>query len=322
MLKPVMEATDVVFYDLEPHIDNMLPQILASLSETPKRLSPKFFYDEQGSKLFEEITQLDEYYPTRTECGIYRAFARDMAELAGEGSVLLELGSGSSNKIRLLLEALQPTAYVSADISKDFLLASSEALKEAHPNLDVRAICLDYTHPWEMPVSFGDHPLMAFFPGSTIGNFEPEAALDFLKNVRHVVGKAGSLLIGVDLVKDHDVLNAAYDDAAGVTAAFNLNILTHLNKRLGCDFNEAYFKHVAFYNGEEARIEMHLEALVSHKVRVGDQTFEFTAGERMLTEYSHKYTRETFGELANRAGFEVTQCWTDERDYFAVFLLH
>ncbi len=316
-----LTAPSLTFYDLAPDTGNRTAEILAGLTAPQKVLSPKYLYDHRGSQLFEQITQLPEYYPTRTELALFERYGADMAAAIGADAAILELGSGNATKIRLLLEHLHPQAYVSIDISKEFLRASGEDLVEAFPWLDVHLLCLDYTSPWTLPEALQDLNLAAFYPGSTIGNFEPDRALAFLSDLRHKVAPRGWLLIGVDLRKDPVILNAAYNDAQGVTAEFNLNLLSHINRLANADFDLNHFRHVAFYDEQLGRIEMHLEASCAHEVTVAGHRVSFVEGERIHTENSYKYTLDGFRDLAARAGFSTLDVWTDERDYFSVHLL-
>jgi dimethylhistidine N-methyltransferase len=316
-----MRASTVELHDLHPAETSLRDEVLEGLSRTPKTLPCKLFYDERGSILFDEITRLPEYYPTRTETRILRNSAEEIAELIGPGAEILELGSGSSVKIRLLLAALEaPAAYVPIDISREHLRRSAGALAEEFPGLRVVAVCADYTEPLELP-DLGEGRRVAFFPGSTIGNFEPDDAERFLRRIAHLVGRGGGLVIGVDLKKDRATLERAYDDAAGVTAAFNLNILEHINGALDGDFDLARFRHVALWNDTKGRIEMHLESRVAHRVTVAGQRFRFAAGERIHTENSYKYETGEFHRLAARAGFTARRTWTDRDGLFSVHFL-
>ena len=311
----------VHFHDLHPTPADMRAEVLDGLSQPQKRLSPKFFYDARGSALFDAICELREYYPTRTEIGILRRYGHEIAALLGRDALLVELGSGSSRKIRVLLEALRPAVYMPVDISREHLLRSAEALADAFPGLDVHAVCADYSVPFELPVDDHDHPRAAFFPGSSIGNFEPADAERFLRRVGAMLGQGGRLLIGVDLVKDVGVLEAAYNDADGVTAAFNLNLLQRINRELGADFDLAAFRHDAFFNEASSRIEMHLISTVAQQVRVAGRRFSFREGETIHTECSYKYRVEDFHALARRAGYKPERVWTDSTPLFSVHCL-
>jgi len=308
--------------DLHPEPDDIRQDVLAGLSRDPKSLPCKYFYDLAGSRLFDRITELPEYYPTRTELWILREHLGEMAALLGPDCEVVEYGSGSGMKTELLLEALvDPAAYVPVEISRDHLLASAQALADSHPDLEVLPVCGDFTKPFPMPAP--DHSAgrgVVFFPGSTIGNFTPDEAHTLLRQSAELVGEGGALLIGTDLQKDPAVLEAAYDDAQGVTAAFNLNLLTRINREVGADFDPARFRHVAQWEPGPGRIGIYLESREDQTVRVGDRDIRFTAGERIHTESSHKYTREGFEAMAGAAGWRCVQAWTDPREWFAVWL--
>lgn len=297
-----------------------LAEILRGLRREPKSLSPKFFYDDRGSTLFEQITQLPEYYLTAAELAIMERHVREMAALVGPQASLIEFGSGSSTKTRILLEHLDRlAAYVPVDISREHLLAAAAQLAADFPHIEVLPVAADFTHPFELP-SPRVMPVrnIVYFPGSTIGNFTPPAALDLLRVMHHEAAEDGALLIGVDLKKDKAVLERAYNDSAGVTAEFNLNMLRRLNREFGADFNLERFHHRAVYNEASGRIEMHLVSAGEQAVSIGGETFHFDAGEAIRTEYSHKYTLKEFGDMAAQTGFEVSKVWTDERELFSV----
>ncbi len=301
--------------------DALRDEILAGFAATPKRTPPKFFYDRRGSELFEQICKQPEYYPTRTEEAILRRIAAEVAEIAGPGASLVELGSGASRKVRLLLEAMRPASYLGIDISRDFLLSSTHRLGADYPWLDVHAACADFTRPMSLPAEFVGRRPLAFFPGSSIGNFDPADAQAFLRNLHDLLPAGGGLLIGVDLVKDRRTLEAAYNDRAGVTAAFNLNLLWRIRDELDSDISPARFAHRAFYNEARSRIEMHLASPRAQTVRIEGQCFDFAPGETLHTENSYKYTREGFQRLAGEAGFAPVRVWTDERELFSVHYL-
>lgn len=307
-------------YDL--HDDNELRQdVLAGFAASPKHTPPKFFYDRRGSELFEQICLQPEYYPTRTEEAILRRAAAEIAEIAGPGASLVELGSGASRKVRLLLEAMRPASYLGIDISRDFLLSSTHRLGADYPWLEVHAACADFTRPMSLPAdAIGERPL-AFFPGSSIGNFDPQDARAFLENLHALLPAGGGLLIGVDLVKDTRTLEAAYNDRAGVTAAFNLNLLWRIRDELDSDIRPAHFSHRAFYNEAQSRIEMHLASPRAQTVRIERQQFHFAPGEMLHTENSYKYTVEGFQHLAGTAGFAPVHVWLDDRELFSVHYL-
>ncbi len=313
-------------HDFEPDTGDILREVLDGLSETPRRLPAKLFYDERGSKLFDRICELDEYYVTRTEAGILRRHASAIASEIGAGALLMEFGSGSSEKTRILLDTLeQVAAYVPIDISREHLLASARAIADEYPSLAVRPVCADYETAFDIPS--GDvvgGRRVVYFPGSTVGNFHPDDALAFLRRMNRLARGArgaerGALLIGVDLVKDAAVLTRAYDDTEGVTAAFNLNILARINRETDSNFDMSRFRHVALFNPREGRIEMHLESLAGQSVSIGGTTIHLEKGERIWTESSYKYTIDGFSRLAQEAGFTLDTVWTDARRYFAVF---
>jgi probable methyltransferase len=309
--------------DLGPDRAQFLHDVLAGLDQRPKHLSPKYFYDARGSALFDAICEQPEYYPTRTEIGILRAHAADMAAALGERVMLVELGSGSSLKTPLLLDALhEPAAYVPVDISGEHLASTATDLDRAYPNLRVLPVCADFTVPFDLPaVTPEPARVAAFFPGSTIGNFEPVAAQALLRSVRRAVGDGGALLIGIDLAKPRAVLEAAYDDAAGVTARFNLNLLARINTELDGDFDPACFRHQARYDEGHGRVEMHLQSLCEQEVRIAGRRFRFDAGETIHTENSYKHRVDDFAELAAQAGFYLSSRWQDARGWFAVLML-
>jgi len=291
------------------------------LSQTPKGLSPKWFYDARGSEIFEEITQLAEYYPGRTERAILETHLPQISAHVPEGAALVELGSGASVKTRLLLDALtQLSGYVPVDISEAFLRATASRLAADYPTLEVTPVVADFMQQVTLP-DLGDRPVVGFFPGSTIGNLEPEAAEALLARLRAWSGH-GVLILGVDLLKSTETLVSAYDDPAGVTARFNLNLLTRLNREAGAEFDLDSFRHKAVWNASESRVEMHLESLRDQEVDLGGHRVTFVAGETIHTENSHKYSVEGLSRLASRAGWRVAEVLTDPDALFAVAVLH
>jgi dimethylhistidine N-methyltransferase len=272
--------------------------------------------------LFDAITELPEYYPTRTEIGILQEHGEIIAELLGQDCLLLELGSGSSKKIRVLLDALKPAVYMPVDISREHLLGSAEALAADYPALEIHAVCADYTTDFDLPCCPDPINRVAFFPGSSIGNFEPSTALELLRRVAHHLKEGGRMLIGVDLKKDAELLHAAYNDSQQLTAAFNLNMLHRINRELDADFDVQAFAHHAFYNERQGRVEMHLVSKAAQTVTVAGQLFEFAAGESIHTENSYKYSVEEFLALAEKAGFFSERVWTDDDRLFSVHCLH
>ena len=310
----------VRFYNFLPEGASFLGEVLAGLARPRKTLPPKYFYDARGCELFEQICELPEYYPTRTELAIMREHAGAMAKFLGADCQLIELGSGSSRKTRILIEQLQPPLYVPIDIAGEALRAAAAGLAQLFPWLNIIGVCADYTKPLTLP-EFVGVPIRrkaVYFPGSTIGNFTPHEAIGFLQLARRMVGPGGALLVGVDLKKDKKVLDAAYSDAAGVTAAFNLNLLARINRELGGDFQLPRFCHKAFYDEDKGWIEMHLESLAAQFVHVGGARFRFSAGETIHTEISCKYSVEEFQAVAHRAGFEPDQTWIDAANLFSV----
>ncbi len=301
-------------------IEDFRQDVLAGLSGPRKALPCKYLYDDQGARLFEAICELDEYYPTRTELGILRHNLGEIAALLGPRVNLVDLGSGSGLKTRLLLGHLdQPASYLPVDVACAQLLQGAARLSREHPNLVVRPICADYTRPFDFPPAPPDSGRsIVFFPGSTLGNFEPEDAIIFLRRMARLCRPEGGLLVGVDLKKSPDVLNSAYNDSRGVTAQFNLNLLARVNRELPAGFDLAQFQHHAFYNAAAGRIEMHLVSCRQQAVPVDGHKFGFARGESIVTEHSYKYTLHKFRQLAVRAGFEVIRHWTDQQQWFSV----
>jgi dimethylhistidine N-methyltransferase len=292
------------------------------LSQTPKKLLPKYFYDSVGSQLFEDITRLPEYYPTRTELGILHGNAGAIAGLMPRHAALIEFGAGSALKAKILLDAApQIAAYVPVDISAEFLADEARKLERDIPRIEVHPVAADFTLPFSLPAPVRNRPRVGFFPGSTIGNFEPREATAFLRQAGEVLGPGACFIVGADRVKDEAVLHAAYNDAAGVTAQFNLNLLTRINRELGGDIDVDSFRHFATYNRDLARIEMHLESRAKQAINVLGHRFDFGAGETIHTESSHKFTVQSFTALAQNAGWTVSDVFSDERDYFSVYVL-
>jgi L-histidine Nalpha-methyltransferase len=303
----------------QPFETEILADVLAGLGATRKTLPPKLFYDDVGARLFERICMLDEYYLTRSEFSILSERAAEIAEFVGPRAALIEYGSGAAIKVRFLLDALRDAAaYVPIDISREQLGRVAAELEADYPALAVRPICGDYTRLLPLPSLPAHARRVAFFPGSTIGNFHPAEAAAFLTRIRRTVGSGGALVMGVDRRKDAAVLHAAYDDPHGVTAAFNRNVLRRINHELGGDFDLASFRHVAFFNDDASRIEMHLESTRDQTVRVAGSTFEFARGETIWTESSYKYDEEQLATVASAAGFRVDRLWTDANGLFWV----
>ena len=309
--------------DLHPDSENFRDDVLTGLALPRKALAPKYFYDARGSALFEAICELPEYYPTRTELAMMQTSAREMARMLGPQCLLIEYGAGSGRKTRVLIEALAPVAYVAIEISRTALQQCAAELSTAYPTMKVAALCADYSRPINLPVIEGIKPRrhVIYFPGSTIGNFTRSEALDFMRNAHALAGAGGAMLVGVDLKKDPVRLHAAYNDAQGVTAAFNLNLLSRINYELEGDFDLTMFEHHAFYDVAEGRIEMHLRSLRDQAVRVAGRTFLFRKGETMHTENSCKYSIGEFQQLARDAGFAPAQYWCDAEQLFSVHYL-
>jgi dimethylhistidine N-methyltransferase len=295
--------------------------VIGDLSQHPKRLSPKYFYDSTGSELFEQITVLPEYYPTRTELTILRDRGRAISAIIPKKAALVEFGAGATTKVRLLLNQCAFGAYVPVDISGDFLTAQADALRADFPSLAVYPVTADFTAPFELPQAISAMPKVGFFPGSTLGNFEPHEACAFLRSAREILGDGARMVIGVDLEKDERVLYDAYNDAAGVTARFNLNVLHRINRELGGDFDVGAFTHRAIYNRERHRIEMHLISRKALTARVLGKNFSFRAGESIHTESSYKYSLDRFNALARGSGWTPLESWTDAAGMFSVHAL-
>jgi len=294
----------------------------AALAAQPRSISPKYFYDAEGSRLFDRICELPEYYPTRTEISILERSAGEMAALAGRGAEIVEFGAGSLRKVRMLLRAFEaPARYVPIDISGDHLRDAAAILRGEFAGLDVQPVVADYSQSFSLPPHTGTGRRIGFFPGSTIGNFTPEEALQFLRRAAGMLC-GGALLLGADLVKDPHVLHAAYNDAQGVTAAFNLNLLARANRELGANFVLPQFAHYAFYNAPSQRIEMHLVSRADQEVTVGGERFTFAEGDSLHTENSCKFTVAGLRALARQAGFRPGPVWTDPGRLFSVHWLH
>jgi dimethylhistidine N-methyltransferase len=314
-------SMQIHFHDFKPEGLSLHEAVVEGLSRDPKSIPPKFFYDARGSALFDEICRQPEYYPPAVERSMLAELAEEIARHTGQGRVVIEPGAGSAAKVRLLLDALTPSAYLPMDISCGYLKQSARALVADFPELAVHAVCVDYTHSLPLPGGLPDAPRLGFFPGSSLGNFEPAEACDFLSMFSRTLGQQGMLLIGVDTKKSHDILDAAYNDAAGVTAAFNLNLLHRMRRELEADVDPDAFTHDAFYNPQAGRIEMHLVSREAQQVRVNGCSFCFEAGERLHTESSYKYAPEEFLLLAESAGFRSRCHWLDPEGLFAIYLL-
>ncbi|HEX8233993.1 MAG TPA: L-histidine N(alpha)-methyltransferase [Caulobacteraceae bacterium] len=313
----------VSFHDLAPRQESFAEAVAAGLARHRKSISPRFLYDEAGAALFGRITELEEYYPTRTEVGILTAHAAEIAAVLGPDAELIEFGASSSSKARILLRALErPAAYVPIDVSADHLRQAARDIAADFPRLKVVAVCADYTQPFDLPEELlAAARRVGFFPGSTIGNLQPGEAVDFLSLWASQLGPGGGMIVGVDLKKDPQLLHNAYNDARGVTAAFSTNLLARANRELDADFDLSAFRHDARYNPEQGRIEINVRSLRDQTVRVSGRAFRFAAGEPLHTEYSYKYTVEEFAALARRSGFESRRVWTDPQQLFSVHWL-
>ena len=318
----IAPSADNVFFENQlPAPGDSRAELLAGLQQRQKQINPKYFYDARGSELFEKITQQQEYYPTRAERKILVDNAIEIAECCGSDCILIEPGSGSSEKVRLLLDTLQPVAYVPVDISAEFLYESALKLGRDFPWLRVYSICADFSDHWKMHADLPDGRRVVFYPGSTIGNMEPQDAQVFLSELRQWIGEDGGVIIGVDLHKSEKLLNAAYNDVEGVTAEFNLNILNSVNKITDGDFRLQDFSHRAFYNEELRRIEMHLESKASQTVKINGSSIELRKGETLHTESSYKYSLESFSALCVAAGLQLRKSWLDQEKLFSVHYL-
>jgi dimethylhistidine N-methyltransferase len=316
-------STRYEFHDLKPEPASFLDDVLAGLSLERKALPPKYFYDARGSELFDAICELPEYYPTRTELAMLESARMEIAERIGPGSAIVEYGTGSGRKTRVLIRALEPRAYVAIDISGEQLRIAAAQLAMEFPAVRVFAVCADYTRQLSMsPLEvIGPARRVVYFPGSTIGNFTVPDALAFLVNARKVAAPGGAMLVGVDLKKNRSVLEAAYNDAQGVTAAFNLNVLRRINRELGADFDLESFTHRAHYDESKGRVEMHLVSVREQEVRLRGRVFRFAAGESIHTENSYKYSVEEFQDLARQADFRPQHVWIDPERLFSIHYL-
>lgn len=316
------KALPYFLHDLKPSAEDFRAEVLAGLGRQQKTIPSKFFYDERGSRLFEQICTLDEYYPTRTEIAILRQLPDRVTRHLPERAVVVEFGTGSCIKVRLLLDALtDPVAYVPIDISRQHLIEAAERIALDYPGLHVSAVCADFAGAVAVPPGVPPGPRIGFFPGSTIGNFTPDESATLLRRIATTLGSGAVFLVGVDLKKDEGVLHAAYNDAQGVTAAFNLNLLRRINTEIGGDFDIERFAHHAFYNADEGRIEMHLVSREQQAVRIGARTFWFRQGETIHTENAYKYTVAEFRTLASACGFIPVSTATDPAGLFCLHCL-
>jgi dimethylhistidine N-methyltransferase len=309
------------FHDYQPVFEDLHTSVVKGLQQSPKQLHPKFFYNEEGSQIFDRICEQPEYYVPTVEHSICETYAADMIACLGDDCHIIEPGAGSSKKIRFLLDRMQPAMYVPMDISAEHLRASAQKLADDYPHLPIHAVCVDHTKPYELPAEIPVHKRVFFYPGSSLGNFDPEDAIRFLHDIREKAGADGSLLIGIDTKKSVEVLNSAYNDAAGITAAFNLNLLKRIQNELDSEVDVDSFHHHAFYNERQGRIEMHLYSNKEQTLRVNGSTFRFMQGESIHTENSYKYTVDEFKALAWEAGWHSDKVWQDGRKYFSVHFL-
>lgn len=316
-----MTTTAIAFHDHEPVGPDLLSTVTHGLSQPQKRIPPKFFYDERGSQLFDAICAQPEYYVPDVERRILQRLAPELRDAIGAGCVLIEPGAGAAAKVRELLPVLEPAAYVPIDISGPYLKQVAHDLAADFPGLAIHAACDDFTRDFRLPPDLPAGRRLCFFPGSTLGNFDPQEASTHLRRFAKHVGPEGLLLIGVDTKKPAEVLHAAYNDAAGITASFNRNLLERLNRELDADFAVEHFEHEAFYNADAGRVEMHLVSRREQSVTIGEQTFRFNPGERLHTESSYKYRPQEFLTMAREAGLVDRRHWLDERGYFGVYLL-
>ncbi|WP_206605596.1 L-histidine N(alpha)-methyltransferase [Pelagibaculum spongiae] len=314
-------TADFQFHDFAPKSEDLSQAIQSGWSEKPKNISPKFFYDQRGSQLFDKICQLDEYYVTRTEIMLLEKHANEIAKNIGDNSCLIEMGSGSSKKIRLILEALRPALYMPIDISREHLIESASLLAKDYSWLKINAVCLDYSEQWNLPDETPRLNRAAFFPGSSIGNFHPLQASQLLQQMSQALGKGGKIIIGVDLKKPEKQLNAAYNDKNGITAEFNKNLLHRINRELFCDINPDSFSHNAFYSHSHNRIEMHLVSNQQQVISIQGIDYHFDKGESIHTECSYKYSASDFQQLAVNSGLTPLKCWIDNEAKFSIHLL-
>lgn len=293
-------------------------QILIGLMAEKKTINPKYFYDHKGSQLFEKITQLDEYYPTRTEISILKKYANEISSCMDERAIIVEPGAGSCEKVQYLLEQVKPAAYVPQDVSRDFLSQSTKGLSEKFPWLQVSPIVSDFSQPIALPKQLEEFTKYVFYPGSTIGNFDVDMAIKFLVNMRSLIGHSGGILLGVDLHKDSETLEAAYNDSLGVTAEFNLNVLDNINSLMDGSIDSGRFLHKAFYNTHERRIEMHLESQMDQVYDLLNERIEIKKGETIHTENSYKYSLTDIEKLSRKAGLRIEKTWVDDNRLFSL----
>jgi len=314
-------GSECILHDIPTPSGNQIDEILGGLQAQQKHVSPKYFYDDTGSRLFDQITSLKEYYPTRAEQSILDKHGAEISQYIHNNQVLLEPGSGTCNKIPYLLKHALPAIYAPIEISRQCLIDASKTLSEQFQELSIHAISADFTRLNTLPDCLQDHPKSAFFPGSTIGNFDPENARNLLANLHQLIGSGGYLLIGVDLLKPIQILHSAYNDRSGVTARFNLNLLKHIGRILETEFQLDHFTHRAGFNATAQRIEMHLACTHSHEMHIAGETIRFVKGETIHTENSYKYTVDQFEALAQKAGYRRLNTWCDSQNYFSFHCL-
>lgn len=315
-----MSEQKIHFHDMHPTANDLLEDVITGLQKSPRSIPPKYFYDEKGSQLFDQITELEDYYPARTEIKILQECKQDIVGLLNKGCMLIEPGGGSCSKVRIFVNELRPKMYVPMDISKQHMLDSAEQMSKEIPWLDIHAVCNDFTFKLVLPEGLPDTARVVFFPGSSIGNFHPQAAVQYLSDIASLVEQSGQLLIGVDLKKNKNILERAYDDSKGVTAKFNMNMLTRLNNELSADFDLQAWNHYSFYNSEQGRIEMHLKSMCEQVVCIDNHEFYFAENETIHTENSYKYTIEEFQSLGVEAGLCAEKVWVDDDNLFSVHL--
>lgn len=315
-----MSKGSVQFHDLHPTANNLLGDVLEGISQNPRSISPKYFYDERGSQLFDAITETEDYYPTRTEVLILQKYKQEIVQSLSDDCLLIEPGGGNCSKVRIFIDSLRPCAYVPMDISKQHLLSAAHQMAAEIPWLQIHAACSDFTLNIQLPKDLPTGPRVVFFPGSSIGNFHPVDAVQYLSSIAQVLSVDGQLLIGVDLKKDKQILERAYNDTNGMTAEFNLNVLARMNRELSANFDLSSWSHHAFYNEELERIEMHLKSLCEQTVQIDDHEFCFVADENLHTENSYKYSVDEFQKLASEAGLVPEKVWLDDNNLFSVHL--
>ena len=310
------------YYELPIPSEDIQSEVLQGLEESQKTLSPKYFHDRLGSELFDQITLLPEYYQTRTELKILRDYADEIGAYLNSTTALIEYGSGNTEKLRALLEIAVPKDYIPVEISKSHLQKFSQDLAADYPEMNIHAIRADYGRPWQLPEAINNSNKLAYFAGSSLGNFTPEESVTFLRQVHQHIGAQGGLLIGIDNKKDSTTLNSAYNDQQGVTAKFNLNALNHINSLINSRFNTEKFQHLAFYNEAKGRIEMHLKSLQQQTIRIAEKLIKLEPGETIHTENSYKYNSDEFAALAQQAGFDIKEHWQDEDQLFSIYYLN